>query len=130
MNRKELKQYIQNTFNVNPDYPWVKQPDNEVFRHSSNKKWFALIMNVEKSKLGLLEEGMLEVVNLKCDATLLGSLHNKNGIFPAYHMNKANWITVALDGSVDEETIKMLVDLSYEATLKNGKKNYLKIEEV
>lgn len=130
MNRKELKQYIQNTFNVNPDYPWVKQPDNEVFRHSSNKKWFALIMNVEKSKLGLLEEGMLEVVNLKCDAILLGSLQGKKGIFPGYHMNKANWITVALDGSVDEETIKMLVDLSYEITLKNGKKNYLKIEEV
>ena len=130
MNRKELKQYIQNTFNVNPDYPWVKQPDNEVFRHSSNKKWFALIMNVEKSKLGLLEEGMLEVVNLKCDAILLGSLQGKKGIFPGYHMNKANWITVALDGSVDDETIKMLVDLSYEMTLKNGKKNYLKIEEV
>ena len=125
MNRKELKQYIQNTFNVNPDYPWVKQPDNEVFRHSSNKKWFALIMNVEKSKLGLLED-----VNLKCDATLLGSLQGKKGIFPGYHMNKTNWITVALDGSVDDETIKMLVDLSYEATLKNGKKNYLKIEEV
>lgn len=129
MNRKELKQYIQNTFNVNPDYPWVKQPDNEVFRHNSNKKWFALIMNVEKSKLGLLEEGMLEVVNLKCDATLSGSLHNKNGIFPGYHMNKSSWITVALDGSVDDETIKMLVDLSYEATLKNEKKNYLKIVE-
>lgn len=130
MNRNELKQYIQNTFNVNPDYPWVKQPDNEVFRHSNNKKWFALIMNVEKSKLGFLEEGMLEVVNLKCDATLSGSLHNKNGIFPGYHMNKSSWITVALDGSVDDETIKMLVDLSYEATLKNGKKNYLKIDEV
>ena len=130
MNRKELKQYIQNTFNVNPDYPWVKQPDNEVFSHNSNKKWFALIMNVEKSKLGFLEEGMLEVVNLKCDATLSGSLHNKNGIFPGYHMNKSSWITVALDGSVDDETIKMLVDLSYEATLKNGKKNYLKIEDI
>ena len=130
MNRKELKQYIQNTFNVNPDYPWVKQPDNEVFRHNRNKKWFALIMNVEKSKLGLLEEGMLEVVNLKCDAIHLGSLQGKKGIFPGYHMNKANWITVALDGSVDDETIKMLVDLSYEITLKNGKKNYLKIEEV
>ena len=87
-------------------------------------------MNVEKSKLGLLEEGMLEVVNLKCDAILLGSLQGKKGIFPGYHMNKANWITVALDGSVDEETVKMLVDLSYEATLKNGKKNYLKIVEV
>ena len=45
-------------------------------------------------------------------------------------MNKSSWITVALDGSVDDETIKMLVDLSYEATLKNGKKNYLKIEDI
>ena len=31
-------------------------------------------------------------------------------------MSKANWITVALDGSVPDEKLKMLLDLSYELT--------------
>ena len=28
------------------------------------------------------------------------------GIFPGWHMNKAHWLTVALDGSVDGEKIR------------------------
>lgn len=31
-------------------------------------------------------------------------------------MNKASWITVALDGSVPAETIELLLDVSYELT--------------
>ena len=31
-------------------------------------------------------------------------------------MNKAHWLTVALDGTVQEETIKFLLDMSYELT--------------
>ena len=26
MNRAELEEYIQNTYNVEPDYPWAKYP--------------------------------------------------------------------------------------------------------
>lgn len=36
-------------------------------------------------------------------------------------MNKTNWISVALDGTEDDEKVKMLVDLSFEMT-KNKKK--------
>lgn len=39
-----------------------------------------------------------------------------NVVFSAYHMNIANWITLALDGTVDDDTIKMLADMSYELT--------------
>ena len=59
---------------------------------------------------------MIDVVNLKCDPILVGSFRGDAGIFPAYHMSKANWITVALDGSVPDEKLKMLLDLSYELT--------------
>ena len=38
------------------------------------------------------------------------------GIFPGWHMNKAHWLSVALDGSVDEEKLRFLVDMSYELT--------------
>ena len=53
---------------------------------------------------------------MKSDPILIGSLRREFGIFPAYHMNKANWITVTLDGSVPDETIKMLLDMSFDAT--------------
>lgn len=31
-------------------------------------------------------------------------------------MNKANWITAALDGSIPDDKLKMLLELSFEAT--------------
>ena len=116
MNRSELSQYILETYPAESDHPWLKYPENEVLRHSSNKKWFALIMEVEKRRLGLNEAGALTVVNLKCDPLLLGSLRQEPGFFPAYHMSKTSWITAALDGSVPDEKLKMLVELSYQAT--------------
>lgn len=116
MNRTDIENYIQDHYSAKPDYPWIKYPNYVVFRHQSNKKWFALIMDVPKNKLGLQEEDMLAVVNLKCDPILLGSLLDEKGFFPAYHMSKANWITVALDGSVADDKIKMLLDMSYEMT--------------
>ena len=116
MNRSELSQYILETYPAESDHPWLKYPENEVLRHSSNKKWFALIMEVEKRRLGLNEAGALTVVNLKCDPLLLGSLRQEPGFFPAYHMSKTSWITAALDGSVPDEKLKILVELSYQAT--------------
>ena len=37
-------------------------------------------------------------------------------------MSKANWITVALDGSVPDEKLKVLLDLSYELTATKPRK--------
>ncbi len=34
-------------------------------------------------------------------------------IKPGYHMNKDNWNTVYLDGSIPEDFIKELIDISY-----------------
>lgn len=116
MDREELRQFILNSYSAEPDHPWLNHPRFEVFRHSNNQKWFALVMDISKSKLGLQSTDMIDVVNLKCDPILVGSLRSDAGIFPAYHMSKANWITVALDGSVPGEKLKMLLDLSYELT--------------
>lgn len=122
MNRNQLRQYILDSFSCDTDKPWMNYPNYEVFRHSNNHKWFALIMDVPKDRLGLAGQDVLDVVNLKCDPILIGSLRKEPGIFPAYHMSKANWITVALDGSVQDEQIKMLLDMSYDATAPKVKK--------
>lgn len=122
MNKEELIKYIAEVYSTEAEYPWEDSPNNIVFRHYSNKKWFALIMKITKDKLGFREDGVIDVVNLKCDPILIGNLRNEKGIFPAYHMNKTHWITVALDGSADSDRIKWLLDLSYDLTNVKSKK--------
>lgn len=116
MTREILIEYIKNIYCVSPEYPWASAPDFAVFRHNSNKKWFAVVMNLPKSKFGINSDDVFNVVNLKCDPILIGNLRNDNGIYPAYHMNKTYWISVALDNTVDDEKLKWLLDLSFELT--------------
>lgn len=116
MNREELEAYIRNHYAAQPDYPWADTPRAAVFRHTGNRKWFALMMEVPRDKLGLAGTEKLDIVNFKCDPILISSLRGETGIFPAYHMNKASWITVALDDSVQAKTIELLLDVSYELT--------------
>lgn len=116
MNKAELESCIREVYSAEPDYPWVKYPNFAVFRHLSTKKWFALVMNIPKKALGLSDSGTVDVVNLKCDPILMGSVLQQPGIFPGYHMNKDSWISVSLDGSVPEDTVKMLLDVSYRTT--------------
>ena len=116
MNKQDLQKYIFDVYGVTPDFPWESNPAFAVYRHTNNRKWFALVMDIPKSRLGLREDGMIDVVNLKCDPVLIGSLRMEKGIFPAYHMSKDKWISVALDGSVDDVQIKILLDMSFERT--------------
>ena len=116
MNREELESYILNHYSTEADYPWADTPHAAVFRHASNRKWFALVMDVPRDKLGLARMKKLDIVNFKCNPILIASLRGEPGIFPAYHMNKSSWITAALDGSVPAETIELLLDVSYELT--------------
>ena len=74
MDRQELEEYILKTYGVKAQYPWEKYPTFAVFRHGSNKKWFAVIMTIDKSKLGINEDGQIDVVNLKCDANIVPSM--------------------------------------------------------
>lgn len=129
MNRTELINYITEIYSADAEYPFMQYPDAAVFRHANNKKWFAVIMNVQKRKLGVDDDGATNIVNLKCDPILSGSLRGDAGIFPAYHMSKTNWISVALDGSVETEKIKWLLDLSFELTSKKTKTTRRKHEE-
>ena len=119
MNRQGLTAYLTDTYSVEGERLFTKYPSFLVFRHSGNKKWFAVIMDIPRKNLGLPGEGEISVVNLKCDTRLIGSFREEPGIFPGWHMNKAHWVSVALDGTVENEKIKFLVDMSYELT--NGR---------
>lgn len=118
MNRNEFINYVQTAYGVKGDNPWQKDPESTVFRHIGNRKWFAIVMRVKRSSLGLNGEELIDIVNFKCDKVMVGSALGNNGFYPAYHMNKENWVTVALDESVPDEKLRMLVDMSYELTRK------------
>ncbi len=116
MNREELSVYLTDTYSSNGEYLFAKHPNFQVFRHVGNKKWFAVIMDIPRKNLGLPSDDEISVVNLKCDTRLIGSFREEPGVFPGWHMNKAHWLSVALDGTVEDEKIKFLVDMSYELT--------------
>ena len=122
MNREILDKHIKEVYGANAEFPWLSAPTFAVYRHQSNNKWFAVIMEIPKNRMGIEEEGVINVVNLKSDPLLIGSLILDNGIYPAYHMNKNHWITVCLDGSVETEKVKWLLDLSFELTDKRKRK--------
>ena len=116
MTREELTEYIIEEYRVPLDTPFPGDFDSAVFRHKENRKWFALIMRIGKEKLGIAEEGMVDIVNVKVEPEMSGYLTGNSGIYPAYHMNKTHWVTVLLDGSAADELVKNLVDMSYSLT--------------
>ena len=126
MERAVLDKLITDTYGAVAEYMWEKYPAFAVYRHHNNKKWFAVIMEIPKSKIGLKDDGLVNVVNLKCDPLLIGSLLLEDGIHKGYHMNKNYWITLCLDGSVDEEKIKWLLDMSFDLTATKSKNNKVK----
>ena len=53
----------------------------------------------------------------------ISNVTSETGIFPAYHMSKTHWISVALDGSVEKEKLEWLLDLSFDLTAKRIKRH-------
>ena len=118
MTRAELTVYLTDAYSTTGEHLFAKHPSFLVFRHYGNRKWFAVIMDIPRKNLKLPGEGEISVVNLKCDTRLIGSFREEPGIFPGWHMNKAHWISVALEAGVEDEKIRFLVDMSYELTKK------------
>lgn len=116
-----VQAYIEETYGTAGENLFAKYPDFQVFRHGSNRKWFAVIMQIPAEKLGLSGGGDIRVVNVKCDTRMIGSFRQEPGIYPGYHMNKAHWITVALDGTVEADKLRFLINMSYDLT-KGGKR--------
>ncbi len=115
MTAEEFIKYVSDRFSVDADYPF-EADDVYVFRHTENRKWFAIVMTVPYERFGLKKPGSVQVVNTKCGPLLMDAFRKLNGIYPAYHMNKDNWVTALLDGSAEDDTIGELLEISWELT--------------
>ncbi len=101
MNFKTMDKYILSKKAATFDYPF----DEKTRVYRIGEKMFAL--TTEESPIR---------VNLKCDpiyALELRSLYE--GVSAGWHMNKKHWNTVTVeDSDVDDETVRELIDHSYE----------------
>ena len=116
MTRQELIDFIFDEYSVEPDYPFPRDDVTCVFRHTDNRRWFGIAMAVPYRTIGINRDGSVDILNVKCDPIMMGSLRGKRGFCPAYHMNKDKWITILLDGSAEKEEITALLAMSYSMT--------------
>ncbi len=75
-----------------------------------------MVFRVAGKMFGLMAwEEVPVYISLKCDPERSQELREQYaGINGAYHMNKKHWHSVALDGSVEMELARELMDHSYE----------------
>lgn len=111
--RERITELIKSLYSAAPEYLWIKHPTYSVFRRKTSGKWFAVIMTVPASKLGLEGDREVNIINVKCGSAMTGSLLLEKGFFPAYHMNKNTWLSVILDDTVSDSTITGLLDFSF-----------------
>ena len=113
---KRIMTQVQEKYGNQLEYLWEKSPDTAVLRHEGNTKWYAVLMKISWDKLEKGREGQVEAVNLKHDQ--VADLLLNKGIYPAFHMNKRYWISVALDDTLSDEVVLELIEKSWNLTTK------------
>lgn len=111
-----IMEKILQKYKVEPDFPWAKGKYKSygVFRHKDTKKWFAIIMDISwHSLLKNKNFATVDIINLKVE--FVEYFKNK-GIYPAYHMDKENWVSITLDETLEDDVITNIIDLSFNVT--------------
>lgn len=85
LQRERIVKHLQDVYGTEPEYLWAQYPTYSVFRHPLSRKWYAIIMDIPKSRLGLEGGEPVAVLDLKCSPLMVGSLLSEPGFFPAYH---------------------------------------------
>jgi predicted DNA-binding protein (MmcQ/YjbR family) len=125
--REKIFAYVKQKYGVAPDYPFPTAPTFPVLRHQDNRKWFALIMDVPRDKLGLEGAERVDVINVKLgDPMLADWLAQQDGFFRGYHIKGGSWVSVLLDNTVPLEEIAHWIDESYAMTASRQTKQRLR----
>ena len=125
--REEIFKYVKKKYSVAPDYPLPTAQGFPVLRHEDNRKWFAIIMDVPREKLGLDGKDRVDIINVKMgDPLFADKLSQQTGYFHGYHISRGNWISILLDGTVPLEDICKCIDESYVVTASKQEKQKLR----
>ena len=112
-----LADEIYKKYGDKPLFPW-DDFSGGVFKNPSNGKWYAIVMALNVQKVDKKLTGEVEVMNIKLDPEKIKELHKEKGFYPAYHMNKKNWISILLNDTVPDKVLLTLLDESHNFTIK------------
>lgn len=110
---QKIIRYVQEKYQGKLEFLWPQFPQNAIFRRQDNAKWYAAILSIAGSKLGLPSEEEVEIIDLRGKTADIAQLVDGKKYFRGWHMNKKHWFTICLDGSVPIEEICHRVDESY-----------------
>lgn len=119
ISREDIFKYVNDKYDITEDYPFPAKAFSSysVLRHSDNHKWFALIMDIPRNKLGLAGSDKVDVINIKLtDPHMISMVLQQDGFFPAYHMNHRSWVSIIMDGAVPLAEICQWLDDSFMTT--------------
>lgn len=116
---EKIFSFIKEKYDIEAEYLFEDSPNIAVFRKKENKKWFVVIMKIDRKKLNTLNKGNVEIINSKVPPEEVKKLIEREDIYPAYHMNKKHWVSVCLNRTVLDSEIFSLIVKSYECS---GKK--------
>lgn len=110
--REEVIKYCFTLQEVYENYPF--HDDNwTVMRCKQNKKTFVFIYEKDKNIW----------INIKVAPEWIDFWRNAyQSVIPAYHMNKAHWNSVILDGSIPDDVIQRMIAESYDIVKPKPKK--------
>lgn len=115
--REDVFQYVRKKYKSEIEYLWLRFPSYAVFRHRDNQKWYGIVMDISRAKLGLNGDELVDVLNVKLDSPLLVDLLTReDGYFPGYHISRGNWVSILLDGSVPLDEVCAWIDRSWQVT--------------
>jgi len=125
--REDVLKYAKKNYNTEPEYLWKSFPNYAVLRHDDNRKWYGMIADIEKEKLGLSGTERIDILNVKVDDLLVRDMLLKHkGYLPAYHMSRGSWITIMLDGTVSVKEVCAMLDMGFKNTSSGKKKEILR----
>ncbi len=96
-----------------PEFLWEKFPNCAIFRNPDTKKWYFVILDVDRSKIQKDKSGLVEIALVKLDPDKITNLTKQKNFYSAYHMNKKYWMTIILDESVADDEIMDLISESH-----------------
>jgi predicted DNA-binding protein (MmcQ/YjbR family) len=62
--KDKVFKYIKDKYKASPEYLWRRYPGYAVFRHEDNSKWFAVVMDVTRDKVGLNGEERIDILDM------------------------------------------------------------------
>ncbi len=111
---KALIDYVREKHQDELEHLWEKTPEDAIWRRKDNRKWYGIIMAIPEKKLGFAGEEIIEVVDLRGNPDEIAKMIDRKTYFPAWHMNKKNWYTILLDGSLPNEELFARLEDSYD----------------